>query len=215
MTHLAYHYNEWTHFQNGSWLLLSAYLMGSVPWGWLIGKVFLGFDPRTKGSGNIGMTNLMRTGGKWAGIATFILDFGKGWVVLWALSSVFRAPEVVTLFGGFLVIFGHTRSVFLKFTGGKGVATNFGVWAALDPYVFFAIACVWIGLFLWKKISSLSALMSLVFLPAWVFLFNGYDDTLYLATFVSAYLIVLHKPNIVRLLDGQEKKLSSKAEPKT
>ncbi|OGH01229.1 MAG: acyl-phosphate glycerol 3-phosphate acyltransferase [Candidatus Lambdaproteobacteria bacterium RIFOXYD1_FULL_56_27] len=212
MEHLQLHLYEIRQFELAPWLLLAAYLLGSVPWGLVIAKVFLGFDPRTKGSGNIGMTNVMRTGGKKAGIATFLLDFGKGFLAVWLCSGYFHAPEIFSILAGFLAVLGHTKSVFLKFTGGKGVATNFGVWAALDWRVFLALAALWVGVFLWKKISSLAALTALALMPLVVFLFESLDDRLYLASLLSIYLIILHKSNIARLLGGAEGKLKTTKE---
>lgn len=214
LAHLNHHLFEAQTY--GLWYvpLMTAYLLGSVPFGLLISRIFLGIDPRQHGSGNIGMTNVMRTSGKWPGLATFVLDFGKGTLAVWLSLYAFKAPEVLALPVGFLVVFGHTRSVFLGFRGGKGVATNFGVWAIIDWRVFLAIAGIWAGLFLWKRISSLSALTGLALLPTWVFLFNGLDDKLYLAALLSIYLILLHRSNIRRLIAGEEGKLKSKSTPK-
>jgi len=212
MGHFNVHYHEILHFSNWYWVLAASYLLGSIPWGLLISKVFLGIDPRTLGSGNIGMTNVMRTGGKWPGLATFVLDFGKGTLAVWVTLNVLDAPGILGLMVGFVVVFGHTRSVFLKFKGGKGVATNFGVWLALDWRVCVGILAIWAGLFFWKRISSLSALGSLTLLPAVTFIFIGFEDKLYLATILSLYLILLHRTNIVRLVTGQESKLKSKSE---
>jgi len=210
MGHLSIHIQETLHFELWYWVLLTGYLLGSIPWGVVISRVFLGIDPRSQGSGNIGMTNVMRTGGKWPGLATFVLDFGKGALAVWLSHSIFKAPEALTLVCGFLVVFGHTRSIFLGFSGGKGVATNFGVWLAIDWRVFLTIVLIWIGLFLWKKISSLSAICGLMLLPGITFLFNQTGDELYLASILSLYLILLHKANIVRLMSGEESKLKSK-----
>lgn len=210
LAHLNHHLFEAQAYGHWYLPLLAAYLLGAIPFGLLIARIFLGLDPRQHGSGNIGMTNVMRTGGKWPGLATFVLDFGKGAFAVWAVTALFKAPEFLALPVGFLAVFGHTRSVFLKFSGGKGVATNFGVWAALDPLVFAAIAALWVGMFLWKRISSLAALSGLALLPGLVFLFNGLSDKIFLAALLSVYLIVLHRPNIVRLISGEEGRLSAK-----
>ena len=119
--------------------LLAAFLLGSVPFGLLVGKIWLGIDVRKEGSGNIGMTNVMRIGGHGPGIVTFLLDFGKGFLAvrLASLNDVFLNDDdetrilMLTLVGCAAVL-GHVYSVFLKFKGGKGVSTLFGILAALS-----------------------------------------------------------------------------------
>lgn len=186
------------------WIAGLAYFLGAIPFGLLITKYFLGFDVREQGSGNIGMTNVMRTAGKTPGIITFLLDFGKG--ALAVFLAVHFAPNAIELQAlvGVLAVFGHTRSVFLKFTGGKGVATNYGVWAFLDWHIFVLIAGVWVGVFLLKRISSLSALTSLAFFPAVTYFFHGFSPFFIAALLLALYILVLHKENIQRLLEGKE-----------
>jgi len=200
---------EITQTPNWGILLLSAYLLGAIPFGLLITRVFLGYDVRTQGSGNIGMTNVMRTGGKLPGIATFLLDFGKGSIAVWATQEVFQAPVGLVILVSFLAVLGHTRSVFLKFTGGKGVATNLSVWLILDWRIFLVLALTWIVVFLLKKISSLSALLSLLALPVATGIIHGVSPLLFLALLLSLYIIALHHDNIRRLFQGEEKVLQS------
>lgn len=190
-------------------VLLLAYLIGAIPFGLIITQFFLGYDVRTKGSGNIGMTNVMRTGGKWPGIATFLLDFGKGVLAPVLAKYYFQSPEVVVLVCAFLTVFGHTRSVFLKFTGGKGVATNFGILLALDWRIAISVAAIWVGMFLWKRISSLSALTALVLFPLVTYLFAGLTPLFNLSVVLALYIILLHHENIKRLINAEEGKLKS------
>ncbi len=194
------------------WLVLVfSYLLGSIPFGLVITRVFLGFDVRSQGSGNIGMTNVMRTAGKWPGIATFLLDFFKGLVAV-TLPVILGFPLVLVSICGVVVVLGHTRSVFLRFQGGKGVATNFGVWAGLDWRIFVGSAALWLVVFLFKKISSLSALASLFAMPLLAYLFWQYATLFWTATLLSLYIIALHRANILRLLKGEEGKLKAKEE---
>ena len=188
-------------------ILTLAYLAGSIPFGLIIAKVFLGFDVRTKGSGNIGMTNVMRTGGKLPGLATFILDLGKGAFAVFIAKQVFQSPIEIGLAAGGLAVFGHTRSLFLKFTGGKGVATNLGIWLALDWRLFLVLAVVWISVFLISRISSLSALISLIVMPGAAFYLYSNTPVFWTAIAISLYLIVLHHENIGRLIRAEEGKL--------
>lgn len=201
-------------------LLLIGYFVGSIPFGFLIGKGMLGVDIRTKGSGNIGMTNVMRVGGKLPGIFTFLLDFAKGGVTMgiarpWLLDDsgsilVFQWSCV-----GIALVCGHVFSIFLKFKGGKGISTLFGVLTVLHWPVALVSALVWGGVFLVKRISSLAALVMLAILP---FLFlivpRGAGDMISIPQFLlfcalSALLIYQHRENLVRLLKGEEKQLNA------
>ncbi len=187
------------------WLaLFTAYVLGAIPFGLIITKYFLGFDVRTQGSGNIGMTNVMRTAGKLPGIATFLLDFGKGFLGVFLALYFFEQPPLVAALAAFFAVFGHTRSIFLGFTGGKGVATNFGVWAMLDWRIFVLSVLTWAIIFKLKKISSLSALCSLLVLPIAAASLHGLTPLTASAILLSTYIILLHVENIKRLLSGEE-----------
>ena len=198
------------------------FLLGSIPFGLLISRYWLKIDIRQKGSGNIGMTNVMRVGGKLPGIVTFVLDFGKGSLAVLLAQTVFSVsettPEIHFLFlsiTGIVVVCGHVFSIFLKFKGGKGISTLFGVLVVLNLSIGFAAALVWVGIFLWKKISSLSAVSMLIVLP-WLFLLVPWlaNETpvwtmFFLFLLLSSLLIFKHRGNIKRLLKGQEGQLSS------
>lgn len=189
-------------------ILIVSYLLGAIPFGFLIAKIFLGYDIRTVGSGNIGMTNMVRTGGKIPGIATFILDVGKGSFAVF-LAKLAQLPEPFILLTVFLAVFGHTTSIFLKFKGGKGVATTAGVLLVFNMNMFLAFGITWLVVFIVKRISSLSALMALIVLPVATFYFYQLDGKFYLSLVLSGYLIFLHHENIKRLLQGSENKLKS------
>jgi len=186
--------------------LILSYFLGSIPFGYLIARFFLGYDVRSKGSGNIGMTNVMRTGGKIPGIFTFLLDFGKGSLAVGIVAFSYESISLISC-SAFLVIIGHTRSIFLKFKGGKGIATNFGVWLILDWRVFVCIALTWALLFLWKKISSLSALVSLIVLPIATIILHGTNEFFILSSLLFIYLMFLHRSNIKRLIRLEESSL--------
>ena len=202
--------------------LLAAFLLGSVPFGLLVGKLWLGTDVRKEGSGNIGMTNVMRIGGRVPGIVTFLLDFGKGFLAvrLASLNDVLLNEDdetrmlMLTLVGC-AVVLGHVYSVFLKFKGGKGVSTLFGNLAALSLGIGLLAGAVWILMFLWKSVSSLSALTLLFILP-WLFLLipwlTGQIPSLkqfFMIFALSALLIYKHRKNISRLISGEEGKLKT------
>ncbi len=196
-----------------------AFLIGSIPSGLIIGKLWLGQDIRTQGSGNIGMTNVMRVGGKGPGIATFLADFGKGAIAVgiayFTLVEEGQISISMWTLTGLAAILGHVFSVFLKFKGGKGVATTFGVLAVLSWPVGVAAALLWIGTFLARRISSLSALVMLVALPfLFLILPPLFGEAIHVSQFfmffgLSTLLIYKHRENIQRLLQGEEKPLGS------
>ena len=201
--------------------LLIAYLLGSIPFGLLIGRFWLGVDVRQQGSGNIGMTNVMRVGGKLPGALTFILDFGKAWlavVIAGVLLVVESTPEpafgTLMLVGAFAIL-GHVFPVFLRFKGGKGISCQIGMLFA----VYYPLALVgmgtWLLMFAWKKISSLSAIVMLCLLPAVSLVLPGmmtemptWDLTAIQAA-LSLLLIYCHRDNLRRLREGSEGVLQS------
>ena len=201
--------------------LLIAYLLGSIPFGLLIGRFWLGVDVRQQGSGNIGMTNVMRVGGKLPGALTFILDFGKAWlavVIAGLLLVVESTPEpafgTLMLVGAFAIL-GHVFPVFLRFKGGKGISCQIGTLLA----VYYPLALVgmgtWLLMFAWKKISSLSAIVMLCLLPAVSLVLPGmmtemptWDLTAIQAA-LSLLLIYCHRDNLRRLREGSEGVLQS------
>ena len=201
---------------------LFVFLLGSIPFGLLISRYWLKIDIRRQGSGNIGMTNVMRVGGKLPGILTFVLDFGKGGVAVLLAQTCFPASEtdpgthiIILSTAGIAVVCGHVFSVFLRFKGGKGISTLFGVLAALQLNIGICAVLVWVGVFMWKRISSLSAITMLAVLP-WLFLLIPWlqNETpvwpmFFLFLLLSSLLIFKHRENIQRLLKGQEGQLSS------
>ena len=201
---------------------LFVFLLGSIPFGLLISRYLLKIDIHRQGSGNIGMTNVMRVGGKLPGILTFVLDFGKGGVAVLLVQTYFPASEtdpgtqlIILSTAGIAVVCGHVFSVFLRFKGGKGISTLFGVLAALQLNIGICAVLVWVGVFMWKRISSLSAITMLAVLP-WLFLLIPWlqNETpvwpmFFLFLLLSSLLIFKHRENIQRLLKGQEGQLSS------
>ncbi|MDP6728359.1 MAG: glycerol-3-phosphate 1-O-acyltransferase PlsY [SAR324 cluster bacterium] len=200
--------------------IILGFFLGSIPFGLFVGKIWLGTDVRQQGSGNIGMTNVMRIGGKGPGVLTFVLDFLKGWLAVFLAASALNPEETQTQYTiiflsavAFSAVCGHIFSIFLHFKGGKGVSTLFGSLAALYFEIALICAIIWVLMFLLKKISSLSALTMLIIMP-WLFLlmpwlkevpFSGYQFIIMIA--LSGLMIYKHHENIVRLLKGKEGKL--------
>ena len=197
------------------------FLIGGIPFGLLISRYWLKIDIRQQGSGNIGMTNVMRVGGKLPGLLTFLLDFGKGSLAV-LLAKTFIPSMVINIetqkiflsLAGVIVVCGHVFSVFLRFKGGKGISTLFGVLAVLHLNICICAASVWLAMFLWKHISSLAGITMLTVLP-WLFLLIPWlKDELpvwpvfFLFILLSFLLVYKHLENIKRLLKGQEGQLS-------
>jgi glycerol-3-phosphate acyltransferase PlsY len=188
--------------------LAGGYLAGSIPFGLVLTRLAGLGDIRSIGSGNIGATNVLRTGRKGLAAATLILDGGKGALVVLALKFLTDDP-LLPLIGGLGAIIGHNFPVWLKFKGGKGVATTFGVMLAAAP-VIGVMACVtWLLIALVFRISSLSALVALALAPVYAF-FLGYP----IESAVFAVLGILgwsrHAANLQRLLRGEEPRIGGK-----
>lgn len=181
-------------------IIAFSYLAGSIPFGLLLGKC-IGLDVRKVGSGNIGTTNVMRTGNKFLGILTLILDLGKG------ALPVHIAHEIsieFSVYAGFTAIIGHMFPIWLKFRGGKGIATFIGVLLVLNPFLGILFVSTWGLVFIISKISSLSALFSITLTPAYAFFISTPIITIF--TIATGLLVIIkHTDNIKRLLRGDEK----------
>lgn len=192
----------------------AAYLLGAIPFGLVMAKLIKGVDIRTIGSGNIGATNAMRAMGKPLGLVAFFLDWGKGfaaaaWVSRWAGEA---DPLAIQVLCGALAVVGHCFPVYLKFRGGKGVATACGAIVAIDPVVFLIGGAVWLGLALTLRYVSVSSMaMGLAFPIAaqWRWSSSGWPFVVGLIA-LAALILVRHRPNIVRLQQGTEPKMGAK-----
>ena len=198
------------------------FLLGGIPFGLLISRYWLKIDIRQQGSGNIGMTNVMRVGGKLPGLLTFLLDFGKGSLSI-ILAKIFVIPmineietqKIFLSLAGVIVVCGHVFSVFLRFKGGKGISTLFGVLAVLNLNIGICAAGIWLAIFLWKRISSLSGITMLTLLPLlflimpWIKNESPVWSVFFLFLLLSFLLVYKHLENIKRLLRGQEGQLSA------
>lgn len=183
-----------------------AYIIGSIPFGLVASKICGTGDPRGKGSGNIGFTNVLRVSGKKAGILTLIGDLGKGFLVAW-VGKVLINQEIWVLLIAFAVVAGHIFSVFLFFRGGKGVATALGAVAGLDGTLGLILLGIWVGFVAVFKYSSGGALAAFCFLPIIVFGFSYTGNFQIFSLLVSLLILLRHKENIARLMSGQEGKM--------
>ena len=185
---------------------IGGYLLGSVPFGLVYTKLAGMEDIRKIGSGNIGATNVLRTGNKFLAFLTLISDIGKGAVAV--LITEYFYPGL-GLFAGGGAFLGHIYSVFLKFTGGKGVATFLGTMIALNPISGLACCATWLVTALIFRISSLSALVAAILSPVYSYLYADLNLAI-LASLLCILILFKHKDNIKRLLNGTEPKIGRK-----
>lgn len=189
--------------------LVAAYLLGSVPFAMIASRLFGLADPRTYGSGNPGATNVLRSGNKKAALFTLIGDGLKGWVAVFAAQQMGFNSTVVGLVA-LAVFFGHLYPVFLKFKGGKGVATAAGVLLALDPLLGLAVLGTWLFVAFAFRYSSLAAVLAAVMAPVFSALMHGAGGQILVVGILAMALVGKHWVNIQRLLAGQESKIGSK-----
>jgi acyl phosphate:glycerol-3-phosphate acyltransferase len=190
-----------------SLVFLLSYLAGSIPFGLLVTRALGLGDVRKIGSGNIGATNVLRTGNKAAAAATLILDAAKGAVpVLLARAWIDEPAAQIAGLGAFL---GHLFPVWLKFRGGKGVATFLGVVLALAWPVGLIACATWLLVAATARISSLSALVAAAMTPVWLWVL-GPRDAAWLGAVLAALVLIRHHANIRRLLAGTEPRIGSK-----
>jgi glycerol-3-phosphate acyltransferase PlsY len=188
--------------------LVIGYLLGAIPVGIFAGRALGGIDPREAGSRNIGFTNVLRVAGKAAGVVTLMGDMGKGALaVLIARHLLGSTGSDWELAAGGAAILGHMFPVFLRFKGGKGVATALGVLLAVDWTIGGSLVVVWlISAAIWRT-SSLAALLAFGSLPLWVWLFHPNAAMGIFAIATTALIAYGHRDNIARLLAGTETRI--------
>lgn len=183
------------------------YLLGSVPFGLILTRLFKAGDLRQIGSGSIGATNVLRTGRKGLAASTVLLDAGKGALAVWIAARWLPSFEGIAAIGA---IVGHCFPVWLRFNGGKGFATAAGVCLAFSWPVMLICAAVWAGALAVSRISSVSSLLSVITAPiaAWLL---GLPAVVPVMAAVAGIVIVQHRANIARLRAGTEPKVGSKS----
>ncbi len=186
-------------------MLLLAYLAGSIPFGLLVGKIFYHVDVREHGSGNTGTTNVFRVLGKKAGIAVFACDMLKGYIPA-VIAAYFFDPWFAIFIAAAPVV-GHMYSVFLKGSGGKGVATGAAVVLALVPLAFGIIIVVWVLLILTTRYVSLASLVATFLVPVLVIAFDDPLPYEIAAVLVTVVIFWAHRANIRRLFQGTENRV--------
>jgi glycerol-3-phosphate acyltransferase PlsY len=188
-----------------------AYLVGSIPFAVVVSRAMGLPDPRSYGSGNPGTTNVLRSGSKVAALLTLAGDAAKGWVAVWAALQMDLAAEVVAVVA-LAAFLGHVFPVWLRFRGGKGVATAAGVLFALDWRVGLATLGAWIVVVLATRYSSLGALVASVLAPGAVYAFLGAGPAFVASLAMGAVLLWRHEANIRKLVRGEESRIGEKKE---
>lgn len=181
------------------------YMLGAIPFGLLLTRLTGGGDLREIGSGNIGATNVLRTGNKAIAALTLLLDVGKGAAAIFIASSISDGLGVLAGLGAFL---GHLYPVWLKFAGGKGVATLLGIVAALDPILGIIFVVSWLGALLISRYSSVSGMLASISVPIAAVIVGHYSWT---PMFIGFALLVIwkHRANVERLIAGEEPKVGA------
>jgi acyl-phosphate glycerol 3-phosphate acyltransferase len=188
-------------------LMIVAYILGSIPNALWIGKVFKGIDVREHGSKNTGSTNAARVLGAKLGILTLILDISKG-AIPTLIATMLLDSSISVILVGICAILGHSFSIFMKFKGGKAVATTVGVFIVLVPGAILLAAVIFFLVFGITRYVSLSSMIGAISLPIWIVLFYKNIPLTIFGMIIAILIIVRHKSNIQRLLNGTESKFS-------
>jgi len=196
--------------------IVISYLIGSIPTAYIFGRVLKGIDIRKFGSGNVGATNALRVLGKPVGISVLVLDILKGFVVVFFLGNTIVAritgisDITARVLLGFCCICGHNWTIFLRFKGGKGMATTLGILLGLAvksvgiKVVFALVILTWLAVFILTRIVSLASILSGITLPAYMFLFKQPRILIYSSVLFAIFIILRHRSNLKRIFQGKE-----------
>lgn len=198
--------------------LIIAYLLGSISFAVIVSKLMGLSDPRSFGSGNPGATNVLRSGNKKAAIFTLIGDMAKGWLAVYLASLAIQLnilPSIALPLAAIGAFLGHLFPIFLKFKGGKGVATGLGVLLGIQIWLAIAVLITWLLVAVFTRYSSLAAIMAAIFAPFYYILgdrvlWHTQPSITLVIVIISVLLLARHKQNISRLLKGKESKIGSR-----
>ena len=199
-----------------------SYLIGSLPTAYIFGRLLKGIDIRDFGSGNVGATNALRVLGKGPGITVLVLDMLKGFLSVTLLADIISSrpmqisEEALRVIFGLGCICGHNWTIFLRFKGGKGIATTFGVLAGLAlkisgvKLIFPLVLLTWLLVFVISRIVSLSSVISGIALPMYMAIFRQSSTLVTLSIILACFILLRHRSNLKRLFQGKEPRLSFK-----
>tara|TARA_B110001452_G_scaffold74741_1_gene60548 strand:- start:374 stop:949 length:576 start_codon:yes stop_codon:yes gene_type:complete len=182
-------------------IALGSYFLGSIPFGFILTKIFLKKDIRDIGSGNIGATNALRSGKKSLGFSTLVLDITKA--VLPVLFVKFNYPDYIFI-ASLSAFLGHVFPLWLKFKGGKGVATYVGILLSINLIFGLIFIVSWIVTFIYSKYSSLSSIIASLIVPIYIIIFENYNSMFFTIMFVLIFYT--HRENVKRLKNNEETK---------
>jgi glycerol-3-phosphate acyltransferase PlsY len=193
----------------GLLIVIAAYLIGSIPFGYVLVRFKTGRDVRAMGSGNIGATNVLRTTGRLLGVVTLLLDIGKGFFAVWMAGRLSEGSPALMSAAALAVMAGHAFPIFLKFHGGKAVASFVGAFLCLAPGPLAAVLVVFVAVVAATRYISLGSIVAAAVLPLAVWLISHPSAPVVLASAAGgAFIIWRHKENIERLRAGKENVLS-------
>jgi len=199
--------------------LIISYLLGSIPTAYIFGRVLKGIDIRKIGSGNVGATNAMRALGKGAGITVLLLDILKGFIVVVFLGDyfgnkpIFLQVQNLRIIMGLCCICGHNWTIFLRFKGGKGIATTFGVLLGLAVKlpglgtIIGILVLAWLVVFLIWRIVSLASIVAAITLPVSILFFKQPVILIFVSVMLCVFVLIRHKSNLIRIAQGKEPRL--------
>jgi glycerol-3-phosphate acyltransferase PlsY len=189
-------------------LIVCSYLLGSIPTGYILG-VLVGVDVRTVGSGNVGATNVARSVGKGWGAVTLFADAAKGFIPVLVAGQLRLSSETIAI-AAISAFLGHLFPLFLKFQGGKGVATALGIFLALAPMATLALAAVFAVVLASSRIVSLSSMVTALAAPISLWSFAYPPTYIAMGAFIAAMIVLRHRGNIQRLIAGTEPRFGSR-----
>ena len=191
-------------------LLVASYLLGSIPFGLLIVRAWKGIDIRKYGSGNIGATNVLRAAGRGPAAVVFLADVSKGLAPVLAAQRLFSETAWMAVAAGMLAMIGHTLSVFLKFRGGKGVATGLGIFIGLAPPAAGIAFAVWLIVLGITRYVSVASMIGALCVPVTMCALGTPLPYKGFAILAALFIIIKHRSNISRLLRGSEPRIGEK-----
>ncbi|MFH1441301.1 MAG: glycerol-3-phosphate 1-O-acyltransferase PlsY [Candidatus Omnitrophota bacterium] len=207
------------------WIIIGiivSYLIGSIPTAYIFGRLLKGIDIRKQGSGNVGATNALRVLGKKAGISVLIIDILKGFITVVLVGNIiaaktdFLSSENLRILLGLACVFGHNWTVFLNFKGGKGMAATLGILLGLTTQItglknILAITIlIWLAVVFICRIISIASVASAVVLPILMVIFKQSNTLIILSLILSVFVILRHKANLKRIIEGKEPKITFK-----
>ncbi|MFH1355375.1 MAG: glycerol-3-phosphate 1-O-acyltransferase PlsY [Candidatus Omnitrophota bacterium] len=202
--------------------IVISYLIGSIPTAYIFGRVIKNIDIRKFGSGNIGATNALRVLGKRVGLTVLFLDMLKGFFCVFVIGNILiprfthSSVETLLIILGLSCVCGHIWTIFLRFNGGKGVATSLGVLLGLSlkisglKLILILSVLTWLAVFLSSRIVSLASILTAALIPLYTYLFVQNKNLVLFTILLSAVVIIRHRVNIIRILQGQENRTSFK-----